>query len=55
MNGCKNKDRILKAQFINGIKDNDMMTDIITELTAIRKTNEITSKQVLALARKAEA
>ena len=39
--GYKEKDRKLKEQFIDGINDNDMMTEIIRELTAIKKTNEI--------------
>ena len=43
----KEKDRRLKEQFINGINDEDMMTEIIRELTKIQKTNEVTSEQVL--------
>ena len=46
--GYKEKDRRFKEQFIDGIGDNDMMTEIIRELTAIKKTNEITSKRVEA-------
>ena len=34
----KGKDRRLKEKFINGINDNDMMTEIIREMTAIQKT-----------------
>ena len=34
--------------FINGINDEDAMTQIITELAVIKKTNEITNKQVLS-------
>ena len=30
-------------QFINGINDADMMTEITRELTTIKKTNEITT------------
>ena len=41
----KEKDRRLKEQFINGINDDDMMTEIIRELPTIKNTNEITSKQ----------
>ena len=37
--GYKDKDRILKEQFINGINEDDMMTETIRELTAIKKTN----------------
>ena len=47
MNVGQNKDRRLKEQFINGINDY-MMTEIVRELTAIKKINEIISKQVLA-------
>ena len=46
----KEKDRRLKDQFINSINDyddNDMMTEIMRELTAIKNTSEITSKQML--------
>ena len=42
----RKKPRRLKGQFIDGINDDDMITEIIRELTAVR--NEITSKQVLA-------
>ena len=35
-------DRGLNLQFINGI-NSDMMTEIIQELTAVKKTREITS------------
>ena len=44
----KRKGRILKEQFINGINNDEMMTEIIWELTTIRKTSEITSEHVLA-------
>ena len=47
------KYRRLKEQLINGITD-DMMTEIISKLIAVRKTNEAISKQVLAWARKVE-
>ena len=33
---------------MKGADDNDMITEIIREFTAIKKTNGITSKQVLA-------
>ena len=52
--GCK-KDRRLKLQLINGINDDDIMTEIRRQLTAIKKTNEITNKQLLAWARRVEA
>ena len=45
------KDRRLNEQFINDI-NHYMMTEIIMELTAIKKTNEISSEQVLAWARR---
>ena len=45
--GNKEKDSRLKELFINGIND-DIMTEVIRELTAIKKTNEIPSEQVLA-------
>ena len=47
----KEKDRRLQEQFINGKTDNDMMTNIIRELTTIKKTDEIPSRQVLCWAR----
>ena len=53
--GYKGKDRRLKEQFINGINDGDMMTKIIGELTTIKKTNGITSEQVLHWAERLEA
>ena len=37
--GYKGKERTLKEQFINSINDDDMMTDIILELTTIKKKN----------------
>ena len=48
--GCEYKERHnrLKEQFINGIYDNELMT---TELTTIKKTNEIISEQVLCWAK----
>ena len=52
--GYKEKDRRLKEQFINGIND-DNIAEIIGELIALKKTNEVTSKQVLAWARRVEA
>ena len=41
----KDKDRRLEEQFINGINDDDMMTEIIWEWTTVKKTCEITRKQ----------
>ena len=51
----KEKDRRLKEQFINGINDDEMKTEIIWELNAVKKTSEITSTQELAWARRLEA
>ena len=48
--GHKERDKKLKEQFINGINDDDLMMKITRELTVIKKTNEITSKQVLSWA-----
>ena len=50
--GYNEQDRRLKEQFMNGINDENVMTKIIMELTAIRKTNEITNEQVLSWARR---
>ena len=49
------KRQVIKEQFINGINDNDMITEIIWNLSAIKKTNQITSEQVLAWTRCEEA
>ena len=46
--GYKQRYRKLKEQFINGINNDEKMTEIIKELTAIIETNEITSDQVLS-------
>ena len=42
--GIKKKDRILKGKFIYGKIDDDIVAEIIRELTAMKKTNEITSE-----------
>ena len=47
--------RRLKEQFKNGINNDDMMTEIIRELTAPKKTTEVTSELVLCWDRKVEA
>ena len=52
--GEKEKDRKLKEQFTNGINDDDMMTEIIRELTTIKKTKEVTCQQVFTRTRKVE-
>ena len=48
----KEKDKRLKQLLINSINDDDMMTEIIKELTQTQKMNEITSGQMLSWARK---
>ena len=47
---CKEKDRQLKKQFMNGITNDEIMTEIIRELTAVKESIEITSDQVLSWA-----
>ena len=49
-NECKytERDRRLKEQFINGINDDEMVTEIIHELITVSKTGEITNEQVFA-------
>ena len=42
-----NVDKMLKQQFINGMNDYDMMTEIVREVAAIKKTKDITSEQIL--------
>ena len=49
---CKEKDRSLSEQFINGINDNDMIIKILRELKAIKKTSEMINEQVLCWAKK---
>ena len=46
---CKYKeyDRRLKEQFINGLDDDTIIAKIIKELTALKDTREVSSKQVL--------
>ena len=53
--GFKEKDRKLKEQFINDISDDDIMTEIIKELIATKKINEITGDKLLSCVRTAEA
>ena len=48
------KGRRLNEQFINDIND-DMMAETIGDLTTVKKTNEVTSQQVLAWTRRVEA
>ena len=39
--GCKEKDRMLKQDFINGIHGGDMMTKIMRELTATQRLKKL--------------
>ena len=43
----KEIDRQLKEQFIHGLNDNDMLTEIIRELTKAEENTAVTSEQVL--------
>ena len=43
----KEGDRRPKEPFINGIKDEALMMEIIKVLTAIKETNKVTGEQVL--------
>ena len=46
-----NKDKLIwvqgKRQKISGINDDDMMTEMVRKFTVAKKTNEVTSKQLL--------
>ena len=42
-------DRQLREQFIHGLNDDNMLIEIICELTAIKDTTVVTSKQVVDL------
>ena len=55
MNVGTKKDRRFKEQFINGINDDDRMTEIKRGLAAIKNTNETIIKQVIAWTRRVEA
>ena len=46
----KKKDKHVTEQFINGINDNMMTTEIIKQLTTMRKNNHVTSEKVLMYA-----
>ena len=46
----KRKERQVKEKIINGINNDDMMTEIIRKLTAVEKVCDVTSEQVLAWA-----
>ena len=46
--------RRLKEQFINGIKDDDMMNEIVGDLAMIKRTNEVTIEQFLSWPKRVE-
>ena len=48
---CKELDRQLKEQFVHGLNDNEMLTEIIYKLTTMTNTSTVTSEQILAWAR----
>ena len=48
-------DRRFKEQFINGMNDKTVISEIIKEFVAIKNTIEVTSEQVLALTRRTGA
>ena len=52
--GIMKRQKVIK-QFKKCIDDDNIMTEIIRELTTIEKTNEITSEQILAWTRRVEA
>ena len=55
--GCNYRevDRQLKEQFLHGLNDNDMLAEIIRELTKAEESADITSHQVLGWAKRVEA
>ena len=55
MNLVKKRYKKTKKQFINGISDEDIMTEIIRQLTGIKDNNNIISKQVLCWAKWVDA
>ena len=52
MCGYKVKGRSLKEQFFIGISDEEMMPEIIRELTTAKETSKVSSVQVLCSAKK---
>ena len=48
-------DRQLKEQFMHGLNNDDMMMEIIKELTKTEETVNMTTEQILAWARRVEA
>ena len=51
----KEKNRSLKEHVINGINNDDMITEIIRELPAVEKYSGISRRQILAWTRRIEA
>ena len=51
----KEIDRQIKEQFIHGLNDNDMLGEIILELTKIKDNEEIMSKNVLSWTKRIKA
>ena len=53
---CKYKelDKHLKEQFINGLKDDGMMVEIVWEHTSVVNTSSVTSTEVMVWARRVE-
>ena len=51
----KEMDRCLKDHFIYGLNDNEMLIEIMYELTDIKDMNVVSSEQVLAWVRQVEA
>ena len=47
-------DRTLKENFINGIVDEEIMTEVSRELTAVKENSKVMSEQVLCWARRVE-
>ena len=54
---CKHREstRMLKEQFINSMNYEVMTADIIKELTALKDTAKLKSKQILIWAKRVEA
>ena len=51
----KQREKRMKEQFINELNYNKIITEIIKELTTIKKTNEITGDQMLSWTKRVEA
>ena len=52
---CQELDRQLKEQSIPGLKDEEMLGEMIKELTTIRGNDTITSENILPWAKRVEA